>query len=444
MIVLNFLIIILCIGMNAFFVAVEYAAVASRRSRLETLGEKDSKALQIVRTWLEDPSSRDRLIAANQVAITLINLVVGALSENTFSAIFAPIFQRIQLLPNFAYLEKILQALPILLGLLIATGLQVVFGELVPKVAVLRSPERFALLSAPWMRVFIYIFRHFINLLEGTARFVLTLFGIDAHDTHPSSMSLDEMKVMISGPEMEGVIEEKERDMLSAVIDFGGMVVRQVSIPRTEIIALESSDDLDKILKTFSEHHVSKLPVYTESIDQITGVLHVRDVIQVLQQPAQRDVSAGDLAREVLFVPETISVNDLLNQFRATRQHLAIVVDEFGGTAGLVTLEDLVEEIMGDYRDSFESTEPSIQSVSTGETLVDGLTLMNDLNDHLGIHLHDPNYDTVAGFILGRLGRIPRKGDIVDDTESGVRLSVYSMDRLRITQVMITGVDKKI
>jgi CBS domain containing-hemolysin-like protein len=255
-------------------------------------------------------------------------------------------------------------------------------------------------------------------------------------------MSLEEMKVLFSGPEMEGVIEEKERDMLSAVIDFGGMVVRQVSIPRTEIIALEAGDGLAEILKTFSENHVSKLPVYTESIDQVMGVLHVRDLMQVLQQPDRANITAGELAREVLFVPETISVNDLLNQFRAKRQHLAIVVDEFGGTAGLVTLEDLVEEIMGDYRDSFESTLPAIQNVSAGQTLVDGLTLMSDLNDHMGIHLYDPNYDTVAGFILGKLGHIPHIGDVVEDAESGLKLTVQSMDRLRITQVMITGLDK--
>jgi CBS domain containing-hemolysin-like protein len=443
MILINLLIIVLFISLNAFFVAVEYAVVASRRSRLETVEEKETKAKKIVRTWLEDPLQRDRLIAANQVAITLINLAVGALSENTFSAIFMPIFTRIQLLPQFAFLEKALESLPIILGLLIATGLQVVFGELVPKVAVLRSPEKFALLSAPWMRGFVYIFRYFISLLEGSARFVLSIFGIDARDAHPSSMSVDEMKVMFSGPEMEGVIEEKERDMLSAVLDFSGMVVRQVSIPRTEIIALESSATLPEIIKAFSENHVSKLPVYTDSMDQIVGILHVRDLIQVLQKPDEQRVTAGDLAREVLFVPETISVNDLLNQFRAKRQHLAIVVDEFGGTAGLVTLEDLVEEIVGDYRDSFESAQPPIQTVSAGNTLVDGLTLMSDLNEHLDIHLHDPDYDTVAGFILGRLSRIPKVGDVVEEPELGIKLTVHSMDRLRISQVMITRLDKK-
>jgi CBS domain containing-hemolysin-like protein len=256
-------------------------------------------------------------------------------------------------------------------------------------------------------------------------------------------MSVDEMKVMFSGPEMEGVIEEKERDMLSAVLDFSGMVVRQVSIPRTEIIALESSATLPEIIKAFSENHVSKLPVYTDSMDQIVGILHVRDLIQVLQKPDEQRVTAGDLAREVLFVPETISVNDLLNQFRAKRQHLAIVVDEFGGTAGLVTLEDLVEEIVGDYRDSFESAQPPIQTVSAGNTLVDGLTLMSDLNEHLDIHLHDPDYDTVAGFILGRLSRIPKVGDVVEEPELGIKLTVHSMDRLRISQVMITRLDKK-
>ena len=222
MIWINLLIIIFFIALNAFFVAVEYAAVASRRARLKVMVDKETAASRIVRDWLENPQSRDRLIAANQVAITLINLAVGAVSENTFSAIFQPLFQRILVPDNWSFLRQVLNALPVVLGLLIATGLQVVFGELIPKVAVLRSPEKFALISAPWMSWFIRIFRHFISLLEWMARAVLNLFGISSQDTLSSSMTIEEMKVMLNGPELEGIIEKPERDMLTAVIDFSG------------------------------------------------------------------------------------------------------------------------------------------------------------------------------------------------------------------------------
>ena len=440
---INILLIAIFIGINAFFVAVEYAVVASRRSRLEIIAGKETSASRIVRGWLEDSSMRDRLIAANQVAITLINLAVGAVSENTFSALLQPVFALLAIPAGWTVVTQIVNALPVILGLIIATSLQVVFGELVPKVAVLRNPEEFALFSAPVMNVFVRVFKYFINLLDWSARGVLELFGIKQEDRQPSMMTLDEMKVMFSGPELEGLIEKPERDMLSAVIDFSELVVRQVSIPRTEIVGVEADAKLDDILAAVSASHVTKLPVYEDNLDQVLGVLHVRDLIDVLRGKDRETVTARELMREALFVPETIPVNELLRQFRSKRQHLAIVLDEFGGTSGLVTLEDLVEEIVGDYRDSFESAPPPFQTLPGGATLVDGLTLIEDINQHLHLGLVDENYDTIAGYILGRLERMPRIGDTVDLPDHGVRLKVHQMDRLRIAQVMVTPLEKR-
>ncbi len=438
MIIYNLILIAFLISLNAFFVAVEYAVVASRRSRLEVVAERESRAARIVHEWLENSQTRDRLIAANQVAITLINLAVGAVSENTFAAIFMPIIQNIQIPQEFSVMYQIIQALPVILGLIIATSLQVVFGELVPKVAVLRSPEQFALAAAPWMVWFVRVFHPFISMLDWAARGVLRLFGISNESVRPASMTVEEMKVMLAGPELEGIIEKPERDMLSAVIDFSGLVVRQVSIPRTEIIGVEADADLDEILRAVSSKHVTKLPVYEDNLDQILGILHVKDLLDVLHGADRTEVKARELMREALFVPETISVNDLLRQFRIRRQHLAIVMDEFGGTAGLVTLEDLVEEIVGDYRDSFESAPPPIQKLAGDMTLVDGLTLIEDINEQLHLSLFDPNYDTIAGYVLGRLGRIPRVGDFVEEPAHNVKLVVESMDRLRIARILIT------
>lgn len=440
---INLLVIAIFIGINAFFVAVEYAVVASRRSRLEIIAEKETTASRIVRGWLEDTNMRDKLIAANQVAITLVNLAVGAVSEETFATLLQPLFAWITIPADWTVVTQIFHGLPVVLGLVIATGLQVVFGELVPKVAVLRNPEEFAMFSAPVMNVFVRIFRHFIALLDWSARVVLALFGIKEEDRQPSMMTLDEMKVMFAGPELEGLIEKPERDMLSAVIDFSELVVRQVSIPRTEIVAVEADANLDEILEIVSASHVTKLPVYEDSLDQVLGILHVRDLIDILRHTERNQITARNVMREALFVPETISVNALLRQFRAKRQHLAIVMDEYGGTSGLVTLEDLVEEIVGDYRDSFESAPPPFQTLPGGATLVDGLTLIEDINQHLHLGLVDENYDTIAGYILGRLERIPKAGDSVDLPEHAMRLTVHEMNQLRIAQVLVTPLEKR-
>ncbi len=434
MIIINLIAIIILIGLNAFFVMFEFGLVASRRAKLEVIIEKESRITEIVREWLQTPSSRDRLIAANQLGITVVSLAIGAVGENTFDQILHPLFAGMQIPESYTILSSLIAGLPLILSLIIVTALHVIFGEQVPKVAVLRSPEQFLLNAAPTMRVFTAIFKHFISALDWASQQVLKLLGISADDAHSGSISLEEMKVMLSDPEIADVIEKPERDMLSAVIDFSQLIVRQVAIPRTEIIGIDAELNLADVLKAFTESNVTKLPVYEESLDQIIGIIHIRDIIG--KEP-DTHITARELKREALFVPETIAVNDLLLQFRSKRQHIAIVLDEYGGTAGLVTLEDLVEEIVGDYRDSFELSQPSIQVVSDGKALVDGLTLIDDINSHFGLHLYDPNYDTIAGYLLGRIERIPRQGDKVDDPEHGIQLVVESMDQLRISQVMI-------
>ena len=231
------------------------------------------------------------------------------------------------------------------------------------------------------------------------------------------------------------MIQAPAREMLDAIFDLRDLVVRQVMIPRTEIIALDSETPLPEIIQITTQSKYTKFPIYEENLDQILGILHVKDLLRAMQSPDSESCTARTLAREPIFVPETISIDTLLQQFRDNRQHIAIVLDEFGGTAGLVTLEDLLEEIVGEVSDPFDSTSPEIQSLPDGSILIDGLTLIEEVNQHLGLTLDDPNYDTIAGYFLGRLGRIPRAGDVVETEE--VRLRAESMDGLRIAQLSL-------
>ncbi|NJD59271.1 MAG: HlyC/CorC family transporter [Anaerolineae bacterium] len=435
MFVWNFLLILFLIVLNAFFVSVEFAAVAARKARIEILFEEGNSAARIVKGWLENHAARDRLIAASQIGITMIGLALGAIGENTFQSLLSPYFNSLTLPQNLSFLAPVLDALPLILSLIIITTLVVVLGEQVPKVATLHQPERVALLSAQPMKIFTVVFKWFIDMLDWTTRLVLRIFGLRLGSGNSVFYTVDELKLMISESEEGGVLEPPEREMLESEFDFGELLVRQVTVPRTEVIAIEADTKLDEIIATVTQHTYTKLPVYEDDLDQIIGILHVKDLLRVMNQPDCQDISARDLAREPLYIPETLPVNDLLHQFRHNRQHIAIVLDEYGGTAGLVTLEDLLEEIVGEVSDQFDASTPEIQDLPDGSYLIDGLTLIEVVNQQLDLNLTAPHYDTIAGYFLGKLGHIPKIGDNIKS--GGVQLQVESMDGLRISQLKL-------
>jgi len=435
-----FLFIFIFIALNGFFVSVEFAAVASRRARVELLSEGKKRSAEIVKNWLENPAERDRLIAASQLGITVTSLALGAVGENTFHALLSPYFTSLILPLRFEFLAPILAGLPLVLSLIIITSLHVVLGEQVPKVATLHEPERFALANALPMQVFTKVFKWFIDILDWTSRRILALFGLQMVGGHSLLHTVEELKQIVSESEEGGVIEQPEREMLHAVFDFGDMLVRQVMVPRTEIVAVEADIPLSELMTMVSKSTFTKFPVYDDNLDQILGILHVKDLIRTMQSPNWQNSTARSLVREPIYVPEAISVNELLHQFRDKRQHIAIVLDEYGGTAGLVTLEDLLEEIVGEVGDPFDHSNPQIQILPDGSFIVDGLTLIEDVNEQLDLELQDPNYDTIAGYVLGRLGHIPKMKESVE--EGNVRLRVEAMDGLRIARLSLIRLEK--
>jgi len=434
----NFIGIAILIMLNGFFVAVEFAAVTSRRSRLSVIAEASSRPVQIVEKWLDDPSVRDRLIAASQLGITIVSLMLGAVGENTFEELLGPYFHEIMLPENLQVLQSAIAALPLILSLIIVTSLHVVFGEQVPKIAVLHAPERFALISAQPMQIFMSIFRGFVSVLDWATRFSLGLFGIHAQATHGNVYTLDEIKQIVSGPETEGIIQEPQREMLSAVFEFGKRIVRHVMIPRTEIVAIDASTSLSEMLDIARENQYTKFPVFVKSLDQIVGIVHTKDLLNTLENHDNFNKTARSIAREALFVPESMSVNFLLHQFKNHQQHIAIALDEYGGTSGLVTLEDLLEEIIGDIRDPFDEDQPEIQFQPDGTVLIDGLAKIEDVNQQVSLHLVDEQHDTIAGFVMHQLGRIPKTNDEIVLREGGARLKVKAMDRHRVAQLELT------
>jgi CBS domain containing-hemolysin-like protein len=413
---------------NGFFVAAEFSLVSVRRTRIAELVAQGSAPAAWVKKAIENP---DRVIAATQLGITLASLGLGWIGEPALAHLLEPV---ISLFPGTVQ-SGVSHTLSAGLAFAMITFLHVVVGELAPKSIALQNPERTSMAIARptvWTEM---IFKPAIWLLNGTGNALLKFVGVQPVSGHELVHSVEELKMLVTASAESGVFEPEESEMLHAIFDMGQLFVRQVMIPRTEIIAVEADVPLPEIIPLVTKSTYTKFPIYDDSLDQILGIAHVKDLLRCMQEPGWQTMTARSVAREPIFVPETLSVATLLQEFRLQRQHIAIVLDEFGGTAGLVTLEDLLEEIVGEVSDPFDVDAPEFQTLPDGTVMIDGLALIEDVNERLGLNLQDPHYDTIAGYALGKLGRIPKVNDIAE--ADGNRLRVEAMDGLRIARLSL-------
>jgi putative hemolysin len=292
----NFLLILLLVALNGFFVATEFAVITSRKSRVRLLAEEGNASAKQVLIWLENPQARDRLIAAAQLGITIVSLALGAVGENTFETLLEPVFHSLEIPVQWSRIEPILTALPLVLSLIIVTSLHVVLGEQVPKVAALETPERMALLSANPMKWFSAVFTWFVNILDWATQNVLSLFGVKSTGgSHSIIYTVDELKQLLKESEEVGTIESPQREMLDAIFDFYKLLVRQVMIPRTEIVALAADTPLDDSIRIAVQTRFSKFPVYEGNLDNITGIVHIKDLLRAQLVKHSSNLTAGSL-----------------------------------------------------------------------------------------------------------------------------------------------------
>ncbi len=412
---------------NGFFVAAEFSLVSVRRTRIEELVRQGTPGSASVKRALEDP---DRFIAATQLGITIASLGLGWLGEPALSHFIEPV---LGLLPA-AWVGTASHTISAGLAFAVITFLHVVVGELMPKSIALQRPEATALVVARptlWTEL---LFKPAIIALNGTGNFLLRVIGMRASSGHEMVHSVEELKMLVQASGAGGVLEVSERDMLDNVFDFGDLTTHEVMVPRTEMIAVPADAPLEDLIQLAIKHPHTKYPVYEGDLDHILGIANVKDLVRV-QHGERRAATVRGLMREAHVVPDKLRLGALLQQFRAKRQHMAIVLDEYGGTAGLVTLDDLISQIVGDVADPFDKSGPDIQRLPNGAALIDGLTQIEAVNDTLGLALHDDHYDTIAGYMLGQLGRMARVGDTVE--VEGARLKVEALDGLRIARVSL-------
>jgi CBS domain containing-hemolysin-like protein len=380
LVILRLIALVFLVLANGFFVAAEFALVSVRRTRIAELVAKGNTRARWVQKAIDDP---DRFIAATQLGITLASLGLGWIAEPALGTILEPL---IRLFP--AQIEdEVAHSLSAGLSFAIITFLHVVIGELAPKSIALQHPERTSLYVAQptvWTE---RIFKPFIWALNGTGNALLRWVGVEPAAGHELVHSVEELKMLVRASAQSGVVGGEAEEMLTAVFDFGGLLVRQVMIPRTEMIAVREDAPIDEIIELAVGNPFTKFPVYAENQDQILGVVNIKDLLFAFNGARSDQQTARDLMREAIFIPETARVNTLLQ-------------------------------------------------LPDGSTLVDGLTLIEEVNEHFGLELDDPNYDTIAGYLLGHLERLAQVGDSVQI--DGVRLRVEAMDGFRVARISIT------
>lgn len=417
----------LLVGANAFFVAAEFALISVRRTRVDELVALGNHPARWVHKAIAEP---DRFIAATQLGITLASLGLGWIAEPALGHLLEPVVQRI---PE-ALRGGASPALAAAFAFAVITFLHVVAGELMPRSIALQSPERTALVVARPTVWAARLFQPAIWLLNGAGNLLLRPLGVQPANPRALVHSVDELKRIVAASTEGGVVEADEQEMLHAVFDLGHTLVRQLMVPRTEMEALPAEAPLETIIAAALRTPHTRFPVYEGTPDHVIGVLHLHDVLRAAHGDRAGASTARGLMREAIFVPENATITALLRRFRLRRRHLAIVVDEYGGTAGIITLEDLLEQIIGEVSDEFGQG-PGIQPLPDGSALIDGLTLIEEVNQHFQLRLHDPHYDTIAGYVLGRLGRLAQVGDVV--VADGARLRVEALDGRRIARLSL-------
>ena len=403
--------------LNGYFVAAEYALVTARRTRIQELAQKGDRRARAVLRIVADPP---RFIAAMQLGVTGASLAIGALGEQVLARVFDPLFASV---------------IAFALAFLIITFLHVVVGELVPKGIALGYSERVALAVSTPVRGFFVAFKPLIWVLQRSSDAALRALGLTPPGGEMEVYSEAELKMLLSRSTEEGQLERQEQEMLYKVFDFADKEVSAVMVPRPEVVALSIEMPPEEALAAVIDSPYTRYPVYRDALDEIVGVLHVRDLFSALVDRGIAGVQIEQLLRPAHIVPETKDLAALLTEFRRTNQHLAVVVDEYGELEGIVTLEDLLEEIVGEIEDEFDLPDESIERLEDGRVRVHGTFPIDDFNEQFGVSLPIEDYHTLGGLVFGMLGRAPEPGDEVE--HAGIRFTVLTVEGSRIERLEI-------
>jgi putative hemolysin len=417
--------------LEGVFVAAEIALVSIRRSRVDQLVDERRRGALRVRKLTEDPG---RFLAVSQLGLTMIGFFASAYAAVSLVDSLAGLLRDVPALAGSA------DAIALIVVTVLLALFTIVFAELVPKTLALAHPELFATSLAGPIDILARLLGPVIRLLTGLTRAITGALGVDV--TKESQITAEELRLIVERGGDEGVLEAEEEQMIHAVIELGERHVHEVMVPRIDIVGMEVTVDLETAVDRIIEGGHSRLPVWEGSVDQVLGILYAKDLLPFLKAASGERPSVRELLRAPVFVPESITIDDLLHEFQRRKVHLAIVLDEYGGTAGLVTIEDLLEEIVGEIQDEYDEEEEMVVRLDDDRVRFDGRASVDEIGDAWDdLDLEDlmedrEEYDTIGGLVFHRIGGVPKPGDVV--RLEGVTITVESTDGRRVSKVLVT------
>lgn len=428
-IIFNSLVIVCFLLANGFFVASEFALVSSRKTKILQLKEEGNKEASIACEALND---LDRYIAATQLGITIASIGLGWVGEATIARIIEPVFM---FLPGISK-SLATHSISVAIAFSIITILHVVIGELMPKAIALQFPVKIALFVAKPMKLIAKIFNPMIFILNGLGFSLLKVLHIPHSNTSQFVHSTEELNMIIDASYQEGVLNETEKDLLQNVFKFSDLTAKQVMVPRTDMVCIPVDASDEEFKRISLENQYTRYPVYKDDLDHILGIVHIKDFYSFLANNQYVDISK--IIRPAMLIPETVTIDNLVLEFRKNHAQIAIVVDEFGGTSGLVTLEDVIEEIVGEVQDEFDDEEETnIEKINDNEYIANAMMRIDELYEYFGLSLEEDveDVETIGGLVVKELGRIAEIGDKAEYKD--LCFEVLEIDCARILKLKI-------
>lgn len=418
----------LLVLLNAFFAASEMAIVSLNKNRLTLLANEGNEKAGLILKLLEEPS---KLLATIQVGITLAGFLASASAATSIS-------QRLSsALATFNIPGR--DQISLIVVTIFLSYITLVFGELFPKRVALQKSDEIAMLVIKPIVFFSKIAMPFVKLLTKSSSLLVRIFGINLNNLE-EKVSEEEIRMMIDVGEENGVINETEKEMLDGIFEFDDTLAREIMTPRTSVFAIDADTDIEELIDKVLEEQYSRIPVYEEDTDNIIGILYMKDLFPHIRNESTKELDIKSLVRAPYFVPEIKNIDTLFKELQATKNHMAILIDEYGGFSGIVTIEDLIEEVMGNIFDEHDINEDEIKLIDNNTYLVNGLVSINEVNESLHLNLPTENFDTIGGFVVSLLGTIPKEDDdgVVEYENVVFKIDKVNEKRIDLLKIYIT------